>query len=236
MKKIIRKLLNRLGYELIEYSSSKHARIRKLLDYHQIDLVLDVGANTGQYFKFLRTAGYYGRVVSFEPLSDAYSQLVKMSKKDPNWEIAARTAIGNLEGEISINIAGNSQSSSLLPMLDRHKETYPTSVYVGSETVKITKLDYIASHYISDNNRIFLKIDVQGYEQQVLEGAKSILSQVEEIQLEMSLVPFYEGELLLTEMLDYMKNLGYSLHYLDPVICDPNTGQMLQLDGIFFKS
>jgi FkbM family methyltransferase len=236
MKNAIRKLLHKLGLDLRAYSSSDHAKVKKLLDYHQIDLVLDVGANTGQYFKFLRTAGYYGRVVSFEPLSDAYSQLVEMSKKDPKWEIATRTAIGNLEGEISINIASNSQSSSLLQMLDRHKEAFPESAYVGSETVKITKLDYIATHFIAENNRIFLKIDVQGYEQQVLEGAKSILSQVEGIQLEMSLVRLYEGELLLTEMLDYMKNLGYSLHHLSPVIFDPNTGQALQLDGIFFKS
>ena len=236
MKKTIRKLLNQLGYDLIKYPRSERARIRKLLDYHQIDLVLDVGANTGQYFKFLRGAGYYGRVVSFEPLSSAYSQLIKMSKKDPTWEIATRTAIGNLEGEISINIASNSQSSSLLQMLDRHKETFPESAYVGSETVKITKLDYIAPHYVANNNRIFLKLDVQGYEQQVLEGAIGILPQVEGIQLEMSLVPLYEGELLLTEMLDYMKNLRYSLHSLSPVVFDPNTGQALQLDGIFFKS
>jgi FkbM family methyltransferase len=235
MKNTIRKLLHILGLDLRAYSSSYHAKVKQLLDYHQIDLVLDVGANTGQYFKFLRTAGYYGRVVSFEPLSDAYFQLIKMSKKYPKWEIATRTAIGNLEGEISINIASNSQSSSLLQMLDRHKETFPESAYVGSETVKITKLDCIAPHYLAGNNRIFLKLDVQGYEQQVLEGATGVLPQVKGIQLEMSLVPLYEGELLFTEMLDYMKNLGYALHYLSPVIFDPNTGQALQLDGIFFK-
>jgi hypothetical protein len=76
---------------------------------------------------------------------------------------------------------------------------------------------------------------VQGYEQQVLEGATGILPQVKGIQLEMSLVTLYQGELLFREMLDYMNNLGYSLHWLKPTIPDPNTGQMLQLDGIFFK-
>jgi FkbM family methyltransferase len=235
MKNAVRKLLRQLGIYVKLYANSDFAKVKKLLDHHQIDLVLDVGGNTGQYFKFLRAAGYCGRVVSFEPLSDAYFQLTEMSKKYPVWEIAPRTAIGNIEGEISINIASNSQSSSLLEMLDRHKETFPESAYVGSETVKITKLDYIAPHYIAENNRIFLKIDVQGYEQKVLEGATGILPQVEGIQLEMSLVPLYEGELLLTEMLDYMKKLGYSLHYLSPVVFDPNTGQALQLDGIFFK-
>jgi FkbM family methyltransferase len=236
MKHAIKKLLHQLGIDLRRYANSDFARVKRLFDYYHIDVVLDVGANTGQYYKFLRDSGYSGKVVSFEPLSDAYSQLIKMSKKHPAWEIAPRTAIGNSEGEISINIAGNSQSSSLLQMLDKHKETYPTSVYVGSETVKITKLDCIATNYIADNNKVFLKLDVQGYEQQVLEGSIGILPQVKGIQLEMSLVPLYQGELLFREMLDYMEHLGYSLHWLKPVIFDPNTDQMLQLDGIFFKS
>jgi FkbM family methyltransferase len=235
MKYIIKKLLHQLGIDLRLYSNSDFARMKQLLDYHHIDLVLDVGANTGQYYKFLRYLGYSGRVVSFEPLSDAYSQLTKMSKKHPRWEIAPQTAIGNSEGEVSINVAGNSQSSSLLSMLDRHKEAYPESVYIGSEKVKITRLDEISPGYIVDNDKIFLKIDVQGYEQQVLEGATGIMPQVKGIQLEMSLVPLYQGELLFGEMLDYMKKLGYSIHWLKPTIRDHSTGQMLQLDGIFFK-
>ena len=235
MKNAIRKLLNQLGIDLRLYANSDFAKIKQLLDYYQIDLVLDVGANTGQYYKFLRYLGYSGRVVSFEPLGDAYAQLIKVSKKSSSWEIAPRTAIGNSEGEISINIAGNSQSSSVLSMLDSHKKAYPESIYIGSETVKITRLDCIAPHYIADNNTVFLKVDVQGYEQQVLEGATGILPQVKGIQLEMSLVTLYQGELLFREMLDYMNNLGYSLHWLKPTITDPNTGQMLQLDGIFFK-
>ncbi|MDJ0524424.1 MAG: FkbM family methyltransferase [Microcystis sp. M53600_WE12] len=85
-----------------------------------VDLVFDVGANIGQYAKLLRELGYSGRLVSLEPLSSAYSRLKAISKKDQLWEIAPQTAIGNQEGEIIINIAGNSYSSSALPMLDAH--------------------------------------------------------------------------------------------------------------------
>lgn len=197
MKQTVKKLLHQLGINVNRYEYSDYARVKKLLDYHHIDLILDVGANTGQYYKFLRDSGYSGRVVSFEPLSDAYSQLTKISKKHQGWEIAPQTAIGNQEGEISINIAGNSQSSSLLPMLDSHKTACPESTYIGSQTVKIARLDRIAPHYIGSSNTIFLKVDVQGYEQQVLEGSTGILSQVKGIQLEMSLVPLYQGEVLL---------------------------------------
>ncbi|MEH2342465.1 MAG: FkbM family methyltransferase [Nostoc sp.] len=235
MKHAIRKLIHRLRLDLRYYASSDFAKIKKLFDYHQIDLVLDVGANTGQYYNFLRELGYSGKVVSFEPLSDAYSQLAKMSKKHPAWQIAPRTAIGNSEGEISINISGNSQSSSLLPMLDSHKTACPESNYIGTETVNITHLDYIAPHYITAHNKVFLKLDVQGFEQQVLEGAKGILPQIKGIQLEMSLVQLYQGEPLFREMLDYMVQIGYSLHWLKPTFTDTNTGKLLQLDGIFFK-
>lgn len=236
-KLLIKKIFNNLGLEICRYNStsSSAVQMRKLIKHHNIDLIIDVGANTGQYATSLRELSYSDRIVSFEPLSSAYEKLVQKSKKDPLWEIAPRTAIGDHDGEITINIAGNSYSSSLLPMLDSHKTACPESAYIGSQTVKITRLDRIAPSYIGDSNSVFLKIDVQGYEQQVLEGAKEILSQVKGIQLEMSLVPLYQGELLFTEMLDYMKHLGYSIYLLKPGFTDSNTGQMLQLDGIFFK-
>jgi FkbM family methyltransferase len=193
-KKIIKKLSRSLGIDLKRYNvqTSEAARMQQLLDYHKIDLVLDVGANVGQYAKSLRDLGYSGRIVSFEPLSSAYSQLKTASKKDLLWEIAPQTAIGNQEGEIIINIAGNSYSSSALPMLDAHLESAPESAYSGSETVKLSRLDTLAKDYIkSETKSIFLKIDVQGLEKQVLEGATAILPLVKGIKLELSLVPLY---------------------------------------------
>jgi FkbM family methyltransferase len=193
-KKIIKKLSRSLGIDLKRYNvqTSEAARMQQLLDYHKIDLVLDVGANVGQYAKSLRDLGYSGRIVSFEPLSSAYSQLKTASKKDLLWEIAPQTAIGNQEGEIIINIAGNSQSSSALPMLDAHVQSAPESAYSGSETVKLSRLDTLAKDYIkSETKSIFLKIDVQGLEKQVLEGATAILPLVKGIKLELSLVPLY---------------------------------------------
>jgi FkbM family methyltransferase len=210
--------------------------MQRLLAYHNIDLVFDVGANIGQYAKLLRELGYSGRIVSFEPLSSAYSQLKAVSKKEPLWEIAPQTAIGNQEGEITINIAGNSQSSSALPMLDAHLESAPESAYSGSETVKLSRLDTIAKDYIkSETKSIFLKIDVQGLEKQVIEGATAILPLVKGIKLELSLVPLYEGQVLFKEMIDIIEKLGYELYGIEPGFTAEKTGRMLQMDGIFFK-
>ncbi|GCL58943.1 FkbM family methyltransferase [Microcystis aeruginosa] len=238
IKKTIKKLSRSLGIDLKRYNiqTSEAAKMQRLLAYHNIDLVFDVGANIGQYAKLLRELGYSGRIVSFEPLSSAYSQLKAVSKKDPLWEIAPQAAIGNQEGEIIINIAGNSQSSSALPMLDAHLESAPESAYSGSETVKLSRLDTIAKDYIkSETKSIFLKIDVQGLEKQVIEGATAILPLVKGIKLELSLVPLYEGQVLFKEMIDIVEKLGYELYGIEPGFTAEKTGRMLQMDGIFFK-
>ncbi|MCZ8242466.1 MULTISPECIES: FkbM family methyltransferase [Microcystis] len=238
IKKTIKKLSRSLGIDLKRYNiqTSEAAKMQRLLAYHNIDLVFDVGANIGQYAKLLRELGYSGRIVSFEPLSSAYSQLKAVSEKDPLWEIAPQTAIGNQEGEIIINIAGNSQSSSALPMLDAHLESAPESAYSGSETVKLSRLDTLAKDYIkSETKSIFLKIDVQGLEKQVLEGATAILPLVKGIKLELSLVPLYEGQVLFKEMIDIIEKLGYELYGIEPGFTAEKTGRMLQMDGIFFK-
>jgi len=238
LKKIVKKLSRSLGVDLKRYNvqTSEAAKMQRLLAYHNIDLVFDVGANIGQYAKLLRELGYSGRIVSFEPLSSAYSQLKAVSKKEPLWEIAPQTAIGNQEGEITINIAGNSQSSSALPMLDAHLESAPESAYSGSETVKLSRLDTLAKDYIkSETKSIFLKIDVQGLEKQVIEGATAILPLVKGIKLELSLVPLYEGQVLFKEMIDIIEKLGYELYGIEPGFTAEKTGRMLQMDGIFFK-
>ena len=99
-----------MGFDVkrITPSTSNDLRTRLLLDHHKIGLVLDVGANAGQYASSLRESGYRGKIISFEPLSTMYSVLERASRTDPLWVIASRTAIGNIDGEIEINISENS--------------------------------------------------------------------------------------------------------------------------------
>ena len=91
-----------------------------MLRTHNVNLIFDVGANAGQFGVLLREIGFDGKIVSFEPLSDARESLQNISRNDPMWQIALQTAIGEENGEIEIQIAGNSQSSSVLDMLDTH--------------------------------------------------------------------------------------------------------------------
>jgi FkbM family methyltransferase len=238
IKRVIRSFIRNLGFELSKANliTSEVLQTKRLLDHHYIDLVFDVGANCGQYAMFLRECGYSRNIVSFEPLYSVYTQLLNQSKKDPLWHVAPRGAIGDLNDEITINIASNnSQSSSALKMLDAHLKAAPESAYCGSERVKLNRLDDIAQKYIEKDSKIFLKIDVQGLEKQVIEGTKGILPMIKGIQVELSLVPLYQEQLLFQDTINLMDKLNYDLYSLVPNFIDSATGRVLQIDGIFFR-
>jgi FkbM family methyltransferase len=210
--------------------------ILKLLKTHKIDLIIDVGASDGYYANALFELGFEGRIISFEPLSTAYNKLLKRSKSNSNWEIAERCAIGNINGKININISKNSVSSSVLQIMESHINAEPESICIGSEEVNIYRLDSIATKYISTAKNIFLKLDVQGFEDKVIEGSADILEKIRGIQLEMSLIKLYNEQLLFEEMLKKMINIEFELYSLYPVFTDKKTMRLLQVDGIFFKS
>jgi FkbM family methyltransferase len=206
-----------------------------MLTHHEIDTVLDVGANTGQYASTLRRAGYKGEILSFEPLSDAYAELEKKSRNDSRWRVF-NCAVGEENGEAEINIAGNSESSSLLPMLDAHLRSAPESKYRATERVKVSTLDSALENVTSKESRLFLKIDTQGYEHHVIRGARSLLQQVCLIECELSLTPLYEGQYLCHDMLNLLDGMGFKPVHFDPVFSDLKTGHCLQVDGIFVRS
>ena len=238
MKSLVKKFLRRAGFELHRFSveQSETGRFIRMLKYHNVNLIFDVGANTGQFGLLLRDFGFDDEIVSFEPLSDARTRLLKNSKNDPFWKVAPQAAIGEQNGEIEIQIAGNSQSSSVLNMLDAHINAAPDSRYVGKEKVALRKLDSIASSYMSANSRVFLKIDTQGYEEYVLNGAKKLMNQVIGLQLELSLLPLYEGQCLFDEMIKKLEKEGFEIWGISTVFSDPNTAKLLQVDVTFYRT
>lgn len=232
----LRRVLNRTGVDLVPYRHTRHpvARRNHLFTHHGIDLVLDVGANAGQYGRFLRNVGYTGRITSFEPLSSAFAALERTRTGDPLWE-AQRVALSDQEGFATLNVAGNSESSSFLPMLPAHLAAFPGSRYVNTERVPMTTLARVVATIPADA-RVFLKVDTQGYERAVLEGAGAALERFSGVQLEMSIVRCYDGEFLMHEMIGYMSGHGFVLMSLEPGSSDQRTGQLLQIDGLFFRA
>ncbi len=238
IRRALRKSLQRIGWDVHRVGplESPSAQLARQLQVHGIDVVFDVGANIGQFAEQLRHAGYPGRIVSFEASSAAHSTLITRAQHDANWIIAPRMALGNQEGTITLNLAGNSVSSSVLPMLSSHVGAEPKSRYVGSESAEMRTLDKTAVNFISESDHIFLKLDVQGFEERVLRGARELLPRVQGIQIELSLVPLYEGERLFHPTLDDLEKYGYEIWSLFPGFMDPRTGRMLQLDAVLFRS
>jgi FkbM family methyltransferase len=205
------------------------------LEHCKIDLVFDVGANDGQYATELRAHGYGGRIVSFEPQASAHARLANAASGNPGWTVAPRMALGDTEGEITIHVAGNSLSSSILDMLPEHVHAAPGSAYVGSEIVALKRLDGVAGEYLENARRVLLKIDTQGYEDRVLTGARGVLQSVIAIQTELSLVPLYSGQPLFDEMRSRIEAMGFVLFAVLPGYVHEQTGQTLQIDGFFIR-
>jgi FkbM family methyltransferase len=232
LKRGVKQALLSSGWDLHRVRDS---HLVTALQLFNIDLVVDVGANKGQFASDLRAHGYSGAMISIEPLADAHQMLFSAASKDPHWRVLDRCAVGAHEGEIEINVAGNSASSSVLPMLEACSNACPISSYIGKEIVPITTLDTIAAHYFGNAKKPFLKIDTQGYEWQVLDGATHTLPMICGIQMEVSLVPLYEGQRLWLECIHRLENEGFVLWSIEPVFVDPSSGRTLQFDAVFFR-
>ena len=235
MKKLlIQKLFNRIGLQVKPYPDPDLKRRLKIIHHYGVDTLLDIGAATGEYVEKMRECGYKNRIISFEPLKDSFSQLQKKAARDKAWEIY-NYALGSQEGRATINVSSNSDSSSLLNMLPEHEAGEPLSRYVRQEEIEIKRLDSVYEGFCSPQAKVMVKIDVQGFEKSVLEGANECLQSVGVIQLEMSLVPLYEQQPLFTEMIGYLSEKGFQLFSLENGFANLHTGQLLQVDGIFVK-
>lgn len=237
IKHELRKLLWKVGYDISRFTPTSHpiARRKQIFESYEIDTVLDIGANSGQFAQELRgDTGYTKRILSFEPLSTAFKLLKENAKADPVWEVF-NCAIGDTEEKREINIAGNSYSSSLLNMLPSHLKSAPNSKYIAKELIEIKTLDSLFGDLCKSAKNVYMKIDTQGFESKVLNGAEKSLAHINTIQMEMSLIPLYDNELLFNEMCILMSQKGYTLVAIENGFSDPASGQLLQVDGIFHR-
>ena len=233
----LKNIAYRYGLEVNRYdpSVSAEARFFKAMETHAIDTVIDVGANDGEYGQLLRRGGYQGAIVSFEPLQDEHERLLGAAEGDRRWFVAPRMALGDENREVAINVAGNSCSSSILPMHARHEEAAPQSRYVGVQRVPMHCLDDVAHPAIADGRALLLKIDAQGYEMPVLRGAQRLLQQIVGLQLELSVTQLYEGQVLYLDMIEWLRERGFELWNVIPGFVEPASGRLLQFDGIFYR-
>lgn len=205
-----------------------------VLERAGVDLFLDVGANIGQTGLALRRGGYSGRILSFEPLAACRERLLEASADDPGWEVMARCALGDVDGEVDIMVAEADDMSSLAAPTKELMAALPRSDTVATERVPIARLDTLFGDGF-DAERPFLKIDAQGHDLAVLKGAQGVMELIEGIQIEMSLLPLYEGEPTYLEIVNYIHGLGFDAHQLTERTFSRALGRQLQVDGVFLR-
>lgn len=213
-------------------ASSVAALRRRILADRNIDLLVDGGANVGQYGSEARAQGYAARLLSYEPIASAFAELEARASGDPLWD-CRRAALSDAAGQLDLNVAVNRVSSSLLPIGERHVEAAADSRTERSESVATVRLDDDAGAEIAAASAPYLKLDVQGAELMALAGAASSLERVVAIEAELSLVELYEGAPRLPDMFAHLEPLGFVCVGVFPAFTDRAGGRVLQADGVF---
>jgi len=228
------KLFN-LKINRITLSNDFYFYIVKTLKNFKIDLLIDVGSNEGQFAKKIIEFGYTNQIISFEPIKSIHKKLYENSKKYKNWT-SKRLGFGKINSLKSINISQNSVSSSILQIKKIHTEIEPHSKFVGKEKIRIIKLDNFLNKKKFSKKKIFLKIDTQGYEKNIILGSKKVLKQISCIMLELSLTPLYKNEASFFEMVNLLKKFGFKIWSIERGFADKTTGRVLQVDVIFINN
>jgi len=227
--------LRRFGVVATSLGSSPDGRIGKLLRFYEISTVLDVGANIGQYGRMLRRElGFVGEILSFEPMSPEFQRLQQVTRGDSRWR-AFNFGFGDRTSSMTINVAANSASSSLLKRTHRLSRVAPETEFVGKQEVQLRTVDDVYEEFGLSDQRVYLKIDAQGFEGKILKGAERALGKIDAVQIEMPLQATYEGALRFEEILQLLMEREYRLVHLVPGLFDKKTGELLECDGIFYR-
>lgn len=231
----LRYLARHFGLDIHRFSPETHPDpLFRFLHCYRVERVFDVGANEGQFGSFLRRQGYKGEIISFEPNPEAFERLKRNAAGDDHWQ-CFNLGFGTAPGIAELNVSEYSAYSSLLGQSAALGALDAKARVVRKVRVQIETFDrFIRNHGISASNAL-LKIDTQGFEKAVLEGAVSALQELRGVQLELSLKNIYEGQPLIEEMIPCMKQRGYALYAFNAGLSDRNTGELLETDGIFLN-
>lgn len=220
-----REFLTRIGSNV----DSPFMSIVRNLEDSNVSNVIDVGANVGQFGLDIRRHGFKGQIVSYEPVNETFGLLTQTTRRHQPWK-AIQLGLGAAESERTINISGNDGlSSSLLEMGSLHLENFPDSATVSRQNISISTIDNQLVVLGLRPQEIMLKLDVQGFEAEVLKGASQSISKIPLCYLEVSITPLYEGEVLLLPILIELSKYGHEVIDVFRGIKASN-GQLLQLD------
>lgn len=225
----IKKIIRKLGFDLVKY----HSHFENQLKKHSIECVIDVGANEGQFARHIHTIIPTAKIYSFEPLKEPFKKLEALKDSIPDFE-CFNTALGNTTSKIDIWKSSFSPSSSMLPMEQLHKNIYPKSAELTKESVDLDKLDNFKSKF-DIGGKYLVKIDVQGFEKEVIAGGTEIIGKATLLLVETSFVSLYSNQPLFDEITEQLFNLGFRYFGHDGQHRNEQNGDLLFQDSIFIN-
>jgi len=224
----IKKLLRHQGYDVVRY----HSFFDSTLAPMGIKTIFDIGANTGEYSKEMRTLFPAAHIYAFEPLGDCFAHLEATMHSDQRFH-ALNVALGDSNEESVIQRSSFHPSSSLLPMSDLHKKLYPKSKDATTENIRIMRLDDAVKD-VSFETPLFIKMDVQGFEDKVIKGGLDTLAKASALQIETSFISLYESQPLFDDIYQLVRSLGFV--YRGEVARHYNKeDRLIYQDSIFIK-
>lgn len=198
----------------------------------KIDVVLDVGANEGQFARELFWAGFEGRLVSFEPQLQAHAKLVAAARSDRRWQVAPPLALGARSGSARLSVFNRTDMSSFLPATSLASRAIPDLQQTATIEAAVARLDDFFDEYVGKTERALLKVDTQGYEQEILKGAERCLNRLAAVLLELAANPLYVGQPRYLEVLNELESSGFRLWHLSPGYFCKRTHRLLDFDAL----
>jgi FkbM family methyltransferase len=235
IKKHIHRFTRSLGfdfYALKDKSDSELLRLRWLQEMN-IQTVLDVGANEGQFAVMIRKLLPQAAICSFEPIPDCYTRLISHFKNDRAFK-GFNVAIGDKEETIEMNINDFSPSSSLLEIDELHIENFKHTAHSKKQPITVKTLDGLRKE-LNPVKPYMVKIDTQGYEDKVIKGGQQVLAEAAVIFIELSYRPLYKEQTLFDDTYKELVRLGFAYHGNFEELLSPVNGLVLQSDGIFIN-
>jgi FkbM family methyltransferase len=210
-------------------------RHRKWLLGAGIQTIIDVGAHQGEFASGMKSTLPGVQVYSFEPQPECYTALAERLQQYPHTQ-AFCLALGSTAGQLSFHQSVFTKSSSLLPLSQLHKDAFPFTAETHLIQVEVVTLDSLANQ-LNLTPKVMLKLDVQGYELEVLKGAQKILPKVDYVLAETSVGgTLYEGEANLKQLEDFLESFGFKFAFRWDQLENPQDGSVLQVDAMFVRA
>jgi FkbM family methyltransferase len=216
--------------KIVRYRPPFDLARENLIQHCLVDLVIDGGANRGQWASEVKTKFVELPIISIEPVRDAFQSLARSAESYEKWT-TLNVALGEEESTLLMNIANNSEQSSSLLRPSSHLIHYPSVSFNGTQTTDVVTLDSID---IPENSRIYLKLDLQGNELAALRGAVATLEMVLAIEIEMSTIEMYEGQGTFLQVANFLSEYGFEVFSFADSFRDLS-GRSIYVDVIFAK-